>query len=119
MIKSKALKFTCCRCSKPVYKLGKRVREDRKLCGSCNGKSRQFGKRGSQALRNTISLSPSLPQDPLKSVKHTIEVSLQAEGKLTVSDSINHYRLLLNKVETLFTDNPELSFYELWRLAKQ
>ena len=43
--RSPKILFTCCRCKEDIYRAGKKVDIDNKLCGKCRGTSRMFSKR--------------------------------------------------------------------------
>ena len=103
-MRNKTLLFNCVHCNFGVYRTGSRVNVDLKTCGRCSGGWKHTSKRHVKA--------PSLPQDQL-------ETLLQAQGMPTVLESVKYYRKLLDKVEELYKTNQEMSFYELWRLAKQ
>lgn len=110
MPNNKTLQFLCSKCNLEVFRLGAKVNKDHKLCGKCN----------KQSTTNDIDILPqlTLEQDLIATDTKTPVTHL---GSVPVSDvvaKVKYYRNRLDKVLELAPNNPQESFYSLWKLTE-
>jgi hypothetical protein len=98
--------FVCSSCSKSVFRLGSRVNQDKKLCGSCNTSGLVIP----NAPKETPQIVTELVQDKTLSLT---PINTTVQGK------INYYQKKLNKVQELSVIHTDKSFDELWTLAER
>lgn len=105
MSNNRTLQFVCSKCNGGVFRLGKKVDQNNKLCGKCN-------------TQKGVNTGPQLPSEQ-DLIESDIKLPVTQLGSVfvaarEVTDRVNHYRARLDKVLELAKINPQETFYSLW-----
>jgi len=109
----KTVQFICKQCSAKVFRLGKKIDQERQLCGKCNIKP---SKELIKAL-NILIPDGNQIQNPLSNNTESLDECI-VEKENTVLDKIKYYQYTLNKMQDIQSKYPEKSFLELLNFVK-